>query len=98
MSTDTGDIQKEEFRKYLEKYQIVQQLTKVLVDLYEEPPQPSTAIEHIKRCLKAPTDKDIDLLQADIEELTLENAELESKVEGLSKQLKELQAEQEQDA
>ena len=69
MSTQTTEQKKEEFRKYLEKAGVVDQLTKVLVGLYEEPEKPSNAIEFIKKCLGAPSDTDVDQLKADNEEL-----------------------------
>ena len=36
MSVQTTEQKKEEFRKYLEKNGVIDQLTKVLVGLYEE--------------------------------------------------------------
>jgi hypothetical protein len=45
MSFQTTDSKKEEFRKYLEKSGVIDQLTRVLVGLYEEPEKPSNAIE-----------------------------------------------------
>lgn len=41
----TTEQKKEEFRKYLDKAGVVDQLTKVLVGLYEEPEKPGNAIE-----------------------------------------------------
>ncbi len=69
MSVQTTEQKKEEYRKYLEKSGVVDQLTKVLVGLYEEPEKPSNAIEFIKKCLGAPSDTDVDQLKADNEEL-----------------------------
>lgn len=40
-----NEAKKEEFRKYLEKTGVVDQLTRVLVGLYEEPDKPSSAVE-----------------------------------------------------
>ena len=42
----TTDSKKEEFRKYLEKAGVVDQLTRVLVGLYEEPNKPNNAVEY----------------------------------------------------
>ena len=83
MSVQTTEQKKEEFRKYLEKAGVVDQLTKVLVGLYEEPDKPSNAIEFIKKCLGAPSDSDVDQLKADNEELRRHKAELEKKIEAL---------------
>ena len=49
MSFQTTDSKKEEFRKYLEKAGVVDQLTRVLVGLYEEPEKPSNAIDFVKK-------------------------------------------------
>ena len=40
MSAHTTEQKKEEFRKFLEKTGVIDQLTKVLVGLYEEPEKP----------------------------------------------------------
>lgn len=87
MSVQTTEQKKEEFRKYLEKAGVVDQLTKVLVGLYEEPEKPSNAIEFIKKCLGAPSDTDVDQLKADNEQLRREMHELEKKVEALQREL-----------
>ena len=87
MSVQTTEQKKEEFRKYLEKAGVVDQLTKVLVGLYEEPEKPSNAIEFIKKCLGAPSDTDVDQLKADNEELRRQKAELEKKIEALQREL-----------
>jgi hypothetical protein len=39
-AAQTPEQKKEEFRKYLERSGVVDQLTKVLVGLYEEPEKP----------------------------------------------------------
>lgn len=44
-TTDSNNIQKETFRKYLEAAGVVDALTKVLVSLYEEPDKPKQAVE-----------------------------------------------------
>jgi hypothetical protein len=62
MSVQTTEQKKEEFRKYLEKSGVIDQLTKVLVGLYEEPEKPHNAVDFIKKCLGAPSDTDIDVL------------------------------------
>ena len=47
MSVQTTEQKKEEFRKYLERAGVIDQLTKVLVGLYEEPDKPANAIEFL---------------------------------------------------
>ena len=44
----TIEAKKDEFRAYLEKTGVVDQLTKVLVSLYEETDKPTNPIEYIK--------------------------------------------------
>ena len=87
MSVKTTEQKKDEFRKYLERAGVIDQLTKVLVGLYEEPEKPGNAIEFIKQTLGAPSDTDIDSLKATNEELKSQKAELEMKIEQLKKDL-----------
>ena len=82
-STET---KKEEFRKYLERAGVIDQLTRVLVGLYEEPEKPNNAIDFIKGCLGAPSDTDVDKLKG-------ENDELKDKVRDLERRVEELQHE-----
>ena len=46
MINKTTDSKKEEFRKYLEKGGVIDEMTKVLVSLYEEPEKPGNAVEY----------------------------------------------------
>ena len=62
MSIQTTEQKKEEFRKYLEKNGVIDQLTKVLVGLYEEPEKPPNVSEFIKKQLGAPSDMDVEAL------------------------------------
>ncbi|XP_065653327.1 c-Myc-binding protein homolog isoform X2 [Hydra vulgaris] len=43
------DSKREEFRKYLENSGVLDALTKVLVELYEEPEKPSNAVNFVKQ-------------------------------------------------
>mmetsp|Transcript_23581 Transcript_23581/g.27068 ORF Transcript_23581/g.27068 Transcript_23581/m.27068 type:complete len:93 (-) Transcript_23581:55-333(-) len=83
-STET---KKEEFRKYLERAGVIDQLTRVLVGLYEEPEKPSNAIDFIKSCLGAPSDTDVEKLKAENDELKDKVRDLERKVEELQQEL-----------
>ena len=87
MSIQTTEQKKEEFRKYLERAGVIDQLTKVLVGLYEEPERPGNAIEYTKKALGAPSDTDVDQLKAENDELRRKNAELEKKIEELNREL-----------
>ena len=92
MSVQTTEQKKEEFRKYLERTGVIDQLTKVLVGLYEEPDKPVHAIEFIKRTLGAPSNTDVEQLKAENEDLRRQKQELEKKIEQLQS---DLQAERE---
>ena len=87
MSAQTTEQKKEEFRKFLEKTGVIDQLTKVLVGLYEEPEKPQNAVEFIKRSLGAPQESDVDQLKADNEELKRTVAELQKRNEALQREL-----------
>ena len=78
----------------MEKAGVIDQLTKVLVGLYEEPEKPGNAIEFIKKCLGAPSDTDVEQLKADNEMLKQQKAELEKKIEVLQKELEMERAKQ----
>ena len=66
---------------------MIDQLTKVLVGLYEEPEKPGNAIEFIKKCLGAPSDTDVDSLKAENEELRRQKRELEIRIDDLQRDL-----------
>jgi len=87
MSVQTTEQKKEEFRKYLEKAGVIDQLTKVLVGLYEEPEKPGNVIEFIKKSLGAPSDTDVDQLMAENEALKRSQDELNSKIQSLEAEL-----------
>ena len=86
-SVQTTEQKKDEFRAYLEKAGVIDQLTKVLVGLYEEPEKPGNAIDFIKKCLGAPSDTDVEELRAENEELRRKKAELERQIEDLRRDL-----------
>ena len=89
MSVQTTEQKKEEFRKYLERAGVIDQLTKVLVGLYEEPEKPGNAIEFIKKCLGAPSDTDVEQLQAENQELKNTQRRLEKEIEELRKEVEQ---------
>jgi len=61
---------------YLEKSNVIDALTKVLVNLYEEPEKPDKPVEFIKRALGGPS-------QTDYDQLKEENTQLKAEVERL---------------
>lgn len=94
MSVQTTEQKKEEFRKYLEKAGVIDQLTKVLVGLYEEPEKPGNVIDFIKKSLGAPSDTDVEQLMAENEELKRQKSELEKKIESVQYELEQEKAKQ----
>ena len=94
MSVQTTEQKKEEFRKYLEKAGVIDQLTKVLVGLYEEPEKPGNVIEFIKKSLGAPSDTDVEQLMAENEELKRQKGDLEKKIESVQYELEQEKAKQ----
>lgn len=83
MSYRSSEAKKEEFRKYLETNQVIDALTRVLVNLYEEPDKPDEPVEYIKKVLGGAS-------AADYEALQQENAQLRAEVESLKKRLNEM--------
>ena len=86
MSVQTTEQKKEDFRKYLEKAGVIDQLTKVLVGLYEEQQKPNNVIEFIKQSLGEPTDVDVEAIQA-------ENVQLKTEVQKMRTQIDQLKEE-----
>ncbi|KAI3385818.1 hypothetical protein SNEBB_002241 [Seison nebaliae] len=71
----SADKKKEEFRKYLERCGVVDALTKILVNLYEEPEKPNNPIDVIKKYFGREVPE-----SADVENLQIEVAQLKEKV------------------
>ncbi|EDQ92402.1 uncharacterized protein MONBRDRAFT_30807 [Monosiga brevicollis MX1] len=89
MTTPAIDATKEQFRDYLDKQGIVDQLTKVLVSLYEEAEKPANALEYLQQHLtsEGPVTSDFDVIKQENEELKARNEELTARVEELEAQL-----------
>ena len=92
MSVQTTEAKKEEFRTYLEKAGVIDQLTKVLVGLYEEPEKPGNPVEFIKKMLGAPSDTDVEELKAINEDLKRETERLNKQIDDLQRELEEEKA------
>ena len=88
----TTESKKEEFKKYLEKAGVIDQLTRVLVGLYEEPDKPNNAIDFVKKYLGSPADLDVDKLRIEFEKVKEENIKLKKQLEDTRKELEELKA------
>ena len=82
MAYQSSEAKKEEFRKYLEKSNVIDALTKALVNLYEEPERPDKPVEYIKKVLGGPSQDDYERLKSD-------NERLQQEVEQLRKRLGE---------
>ena len=73
---------------------MIDQLTKVLVGLYEEPEKPGNVIDFIKKSLGAPSDTDVEQLMAENEELKRQKGDLEKKIDILETDLANEKAKQ----
>lgn len=80
MAYQSSESKKEEFRKYLEKAQVIDALTKVLVSLYEEPERPEKPVDFIKKALGGPSQSDFEALKQENEELKAKNAQLQAQL------------------
>lgn len=85
-----ADSKREEFRKYLEQSGVVDALTKILVNLYEEPEKPTQALDFLKQHLGAagPETADVEALRLEVSDLRAkvvqlqdENADLKTRLE-----------------
>lgn len=82
MAYQSTEAKKEDFRKYLEKSNVIDSLTKVLVNLYEEPERPDKPMDFIKKALGGP-------VQADVDALRQENESLRQEIDALKKKISE---------
>ncbi len=92
MAFQTTESKREEYRKYLEKSGVIDQLTRVLVELYEENNKPENAIDFIKKYLGSPSDVDVDSLKIQHTQLKEENERLKNRLNNLRKELENYNA------
>ena len=90
----TIEAKQDEFRAYLEKTGVVDQLTKVLVSLYEETEKPNNPLEFIKKNMSAPEEVDEDNLKNEYLKLKDENDKLRQRVTDLQKQIENLKGDE----
>lgn len=81
----TSESKREQFRRYLEKTGVLDTITSVLVELYEENDKPNNALDFIKLHLGAAGEE-----QADAEALRMELSDLQVKCTQLTEENKEL--------
>eukprot|EP01016_Furgasonia_blochmanni_P012341 TRINITY_DN1597_c0_g1_i11.p3 TRINITY_DN1597_c0_g1~~TRINITY_DN1597_c0_g1_i11.p3 ORF type:complete len:111 (+),score=38.50 TRINITY_DN1597_c0_g1_i11:65-397(+) len=74
----------------------VDQLTRVLVSLYEEPEKPTNSIDFIKKQLGSSGEVDVEKLKAEFEKVKDENVKLKKRVDDLQKQINALKGEDQQ--
>ena len=80
----------DEFRQYLDKSGIIDQLTQILVDLFEKDPKPENPMQFIRNHLGMSKDVDIEELTNENEELRQRCEEMESTIDSLMTQLEDL--------
>ena len=92
MAFQTTESKREEYRRYLEKSGVIDQLTRVLVELYEENNKPENAIDFIKKYLGSPSDVDVDSLKIQHAKLKEENDQLKTRLNNLKRELENYNA------
>eukprot|EP00250_Pteridium_aquilinum_P031516 c43760_g1_i1 orf=179-484(+) len=92
-----SESKKEAFRKYLESSGVLDALTKVLVNLYEENEKPPSAIEFIQRNLGGPTSSEFESLKTEKEVLEAKYKELLLQHEQACRKMEELESGTKQD-
>lgn len=81
------EAKKDEFRLYLEKTGVVDQLTRVLVSLYEETEKPQNTMDYIKKNLNSPDDISTDDLKSEYLKLKNENETLKKRIQELTQEI-----------
>lgn len=92
MSSDEELAHRLAFREYLEKTGVMEQLTRILVDMYEKPERPTEPLEYIRDFLGVSPGTDIEGLKIENQELRTRNEELEATIDGLMNQLESLRS------
>lgn len=86
------NIKHEDFKKYLNKFGVIEALTKVLIDLYEMKMRPTDPLDYIRTHMTETIKEREELkkLQIQYDSLVVQNQEMEEENINLAKTLKEL--------
>lgn len=87
-----SETKKEAFRKYLESAGAIDNLTRVLVSLYEEQERPKDALDYIKSSLGAPTPEQYDSILAEKEKLSSDLTDAKKEIEEMKAKIADLEA------
>lgn len=87
--TEITEERKEEFRKYLEEKKMMDTLTKILVQFYENSDKPEDPIAYVRDYLSKMDGIDINVVNAENKQLTEKLEALNAKLEELNKELEE---------
>ncbi|CAG5096908.1 Oidioi.mRNA.OKI2018_I69.XSR.g14840.t1.cds [Oikopleura dioica] len=81
--TKKPEVKREEYRKYLDSAGILDELTKFLVTLYEEPDKPQDAVAYMKKllCGGEPDAAEVENMKSEIEQLKAQVEELTKRAE-----------------
>jgi len=87
--TKKPEVKREEYRKYLDSAGILDELTKFLVTLYEEPDKPQDAVSYMKKllCGGEPDAAEVENMKNEIEQLKAQVEELTKRAEAAEAKL-----------
>ena len=90
MEHDELILQREEFREYLEQAGVINHMTQVLVQMFDEKERPKDPLVYIQKHLGVPKGMNVEALVKENEELKLKCGDLEATVDALLDQLESL--------
>ena len=90
MEHDELILQREEFREYLEQAGVINHMTQVLVQMFDEKERPKDPLVYIQKHLGVPKGMNVEALVKENEELKLKCDDLEATVDALLDQLESL--------
>ncbi|KAF8822166.1 C-Myc-binding family protein [Cardiosporidium cionae] len=86
----------EEFHSYLEEKGVIQRLVKALVGLHEQPQRPDDPLQYLQKQLYTNQKNEDPEHFTDIDELRMRNRELQEKIENLTRELAQKNAQEEE--